>query len=66
LIKETKFFFQIGYERKIKYIVTDIFKVFPKETSSLSQRTNGKKEITLITCTADSKERIIVKGVEEV
>jgi len=48
----------------IKYKVYDTFKVDPKDTKCLSQKTNGKKEITLITCTTNSKLRIIVKAVQ--
>lgn len=49
---------------KIEYEIYDIYKVEPKDTSCLSQETNGKKEVTLITCTNDSKKRIIVKAME--
>ena len=47
---------------KIKYIIYDIFTVYPKQTTVLSQETNGKTELTLITCTQDSKKRIIIKA----
>ena len=47
---------------KIEYQVNDIYTVFPEQTKCLSQKTNGKIETTLITCTKDSKERIIVKA----
>ena len=36
--------------------------VNPKDVSCLSQETNGNIELTLITCTADSKKRIIIKA----
>lgn len=49
---------------KVEYEVYDIYKVEPEDTSCLSQETNGKKEVTLITCTNDSKKRIIVKATE--
>lgn len=49
---------------KVEYEVYNIYKVEPKDTSCLSQETNGKKEVTLITCTNDSKKRIIVKAKE--
>lgn len=49
---------------KIEYEVTDIYKVVPENTSCLSQNTNGEREVTLITCTTSSKERIIVKARE--
>lgn len=49
---------------KIKYEIYDIYKVIPKDVSCLSQETNGKREVTLITCTSDSKKRIIIKARE--
>ena len=49
---------------KVEYEVYDLYKVLPEDVSCLSQETNGKKEVTLITCTSDSKERIIVKARE--
>ena len=50
---------------KVEYGVYDVYKVFPEDTSCLEQETNGKKEVTLITCTSDSEERIIVKATEK-
>ena len=47
---------------KVEYQVKDIYTVLPEQTKCLSQKTNGKIETTLITCTKDSKERIIVKA----
>ena len=44
------------------YEIYDIYKVKPQETQCLSQETNGNVEVTLITCTNDSKYRIIVKA----
>ena len=38
--------------------------VEPYETQCLSQKTDGRIEVTLITCTADSSKRIIVKAVK--
>lgn len=49
---------------KLTYQIYDIYKVKPQDTESLSQKTNGKREITLITCTANAKNRIIVKAVQ--
>ncbi len=48
----------------IKYKVYSITRVAPSDIACLSQETNGKREITLITCTSDSKKRIIVKARE--
>lgn len=50
--------------RTIDYEVYDKYEVVPEDTSCTSQLTNGKKEITLITCTDDSKLRVIVKARE--
>lgn len=50
--------------RTISYSVYDKYEVVPEDTSCTSQLTNGKKEITLITCTDDSKLRVIVKARE--
>ena len=47
---------------KLEYRVNDMYTVLPKQINCLSQKTNGKRELTLITCTKDSKERIIIKA----
>ena len=47
--------------RKITYQVYDKYTVDPSDLSCTTQLTGGKKEITLITCTDDSKQRVIVK-----
>ena len=52
------------YDRSLKYQVYEIERVDPYDTSSLSQDTNGEKEITLITCTFGAAKRVIVKAVE--
>lgn len=48
----------------VEYEIYDIFKVSPDDVSSLEQETGGNKEVTLITCTNDSKKRLIVKARE--
>ena len=48
----------VEYEIYNKYIVD------PENVSCLSQDTNGSKEVTLITCTSNSKKRIIIKARE--
>lgn len=47
--------------RTITYQVYNKYVVKPTDTSCTSQRTNGKKELTLITCTNYGKQRLIVK-----
>ena len=49
---------------KVEYQIYDIYMVKPEDVSCLSQETNGKREVTLITCTTDSEKRIIVKAKE--
>ena len=47
--------------RTIKYAVYDRFVVEPTDTKCTSQRTNGRKELTLITCTNYGTQRLVVK-----
>lgn len=49
---------------RIEYEIYDIYKVKPDDISCLTQETGGRREVTLITCTNDSKQRIIVKAKE--
>ncbi len=48
-------------KRTITYAVYDKYTVNPKDTSCTTQKTGGKKEITLITCTDDGSQRVVVK-----
>ena len=50
--------------RTLVYEIYDKYVVEPDDTTCTTQRTNGRKEITLITCTNDSKQRVIVKAKE--
>ncbi len=50
--------------RTVKYTVYNKYTVSPEDMSPISPLTNGRKDITLITCTNDSKERVIVKATE--
>lgn len=49
---------------KVEYEIYDIYKVTPEDVSCLLQEGDGIREVTLITCTNDSKKRIIVKAME--
>ena len=51
--------------RVVKYSVYNKYIVAPDDVSCTSQLTDGKKEITIITCTNDSKNRVIVKAVAQ-
>lgn len=50
----------------VQYKIYDIYKVVPNDVSSLSQKTQGQKEVTLITCTNNSQKRLILKGRETI
>lgn len=50
---------------RLEYEIYDIYTVEPENVECLSQETEGRREITLITCTNDSKKRIIVKAKEK-
>lgn len=47
--------------RKIEYQVYNKYVVEPTDTSCTSQLTNGRKELTLITCTNYGTQRLVVK-----
>ena len=51
--------------RTLTYKVYDKYTVDPEDVKCTSQLTNGKKEVTLITCTNDSKQRVVIKSREE-
>ena len=46
---------------KLKYKVYNKYVVEPTDTKCTSQLTNGKRELTLITCTNYGKQRLVVK-----
>lgn len=48
--------------RTIQYKVYNKYEVAPTDVSCTTQLTNGRKEVTLITCTDDSKHRVVVKA----
>lgn len=50
--------------KTLNYAVYDKYTVDPNDLSCTSQLTAGRKEITLITCTDDSKLRVVVKAKE--
>ena len=52
-------------KRKIEYEIYDVYTVPPEDTSDTTIFANGKKEVTLITCTDDTKQRIIIKATEK-
>lgn len=60
------FFITDNVVGKVEYEIFSIDKVVPENVECLDAVTNGEKEVTLITCTNDSKYRIIVKAREKI
>lgn len=50
--------------RKVTYSIYNKYKVVPTDVSCTSQLTNGKRELTLITCTNYGQERLVLKARE--
>lgn len=50
--------------KTVKYSVYDIDVVDPDDTTCTSQLTNGRREVTLITCTNYGTQRLVVKARE--
>ena len=51
---------------KYTYVISDIYKVNYKNLEPINQETDGKRVVTLITCTNYSNnERLIVRGIEK-
>ena len=53
-------------QRTIQYEVYDMHTVMPDNVADTTQKTNGRKEVTLITCTDNSQQRVIVKCREKI
>lgn len=53
------------FGKTLEYEVNDKYIVDPSNTDCTSQLTDGKREVTLITCTNDNKQRVIVKATEK-
>lgn len=48
----------------LSYYVYDKFEILESDTSCTSQSTNGKREITLVTCNNINKNRLVIKAKE--
>lgn len=53
-------------QRTIQYEIYDMHTVMPDNVADTTQKTNGRKEVTLITCTDNSEQRVIVKCREKI
>lgn len=49
-------------ENKVTYVIYNIFQTEENDTSFYNRDTDGAKEITLSTCTDDSKARLIIEA----
>lgn len=47
------------------YVIYDIYIVDPEDVSCIEDSLNGKREVTLITCTVGGEKRLILKGKEQ-
>lgn len=50
--------------KTVQYQVYDMYYVDPEDVSCTSQLTDGKREVTLITCNATGSQRLVVKTTE--
>ena len=57
-----KFILTDNWHGEVSYQIYDKYKALPTQTQSLSQKTNGEIEVTLITCCDYSKKRMIIKA----
>ena len=51
--------------RRIKYNIYNIYETSPEDGDFIMRDTNGKREVSLSTCTDNSKARLIIWAVEE-
>lgn len=51
--------------RTVKYVVSDKYTIDPYDMKCTSQLTNGKRQITLITCSNSGANRLVVQGYEQ-
>ncbi|MBR6504487.1 MAG: sortase [Clostridia bacterium] len=50
--------------RTLTYEIYEKYTVYPEDTECLDQETEGKREVTLITCTNDSSQRYVFHAAE--
>lgn len=51
--------------RTVTYIVSEKYTIDPTDVSCTSQLTNGKRKLTLITCSNSGSKRLVVQGYEQ-
>ena len=50
---------------KVTYVIYNIYQTLPSDASYMQRETNGRREISLQTCTDDSSARIIIWAAEQ-
>lgn len=51
--------------RTVTYIVSDKYTIDPTDVNCTSQLTNGRRKLTLITCSNSGSKRLVVQGYEQ-
>ena len=51
--------------KTIKYVVSEKYVIDPTDVKCTSQLTNGRKQITLITCSSSGSKRLVVQAYEQ-
>lgn len=65
LVKGDKIYITDGSGKKVTYIITKKYETSTSDFSYANRDTNGKREISLSTCTDDTKKRLIIWAVEQ-
>lgn len=65
LVKGDKIYITDESGTRIKYNIYHIYTTTPDDADYMTRNTNGKREVSLSTCTDNSKERLIIWAVEE-
>ena len=65
LVEGDKIYITDENGRKVTYVVYKIYTTTPEDSSHLDRDTEGKREITLSTCTDDTQSRLIIWAREQ-
>lgn len=65
IVNDDKIYITDKAGRKITYIVYNTYTTSPEDSSYLDRDTQGKREISLLTCTDDAKSRLIILAKEQ-
>jgi len=60
LVEGDKVYITDATGQKIEYTIYKIYTTSPEDSSHLDRDTQGKREISLVTCTDDTKSRLII------